>query len=106
MSDQERNLRSNRTITMLLIIIIIMLSAFFIFGFTNNQNEKNTSMGNSQEYIPRWEYYIRGIRDSTWTTEMDLLGKNGWELITARRAQDSKGDMQYECIFKRPFIAK
>jgi len=49
-----------------------------------------------------WEYKIEAISDSIFTTEMDIYGKEGWELVTARRAVNSITDKaSYECIFKR-----
>lgn len=49
-----------------------------------------------------WEYTIEAVPDSTFTETMNLYGKSGWELVTARRAVDSITDRaSYECIFKR-----
>jgi hypothetical protein len=49
-----------------------------------------------------WEYRIESIPDITFTESINLLGAEGWELASARRAQDSITDtFSYECIFKR-----
>jgi|GEM_PF-1120496 hypothetical protein len=49
-----------------------------------------------------WEYTIEAVPDSTFTETMNIYGKSGWELVTARRAVDSITDRaSYECIFKR-----
>ncbi len=49
-----------------------------------------------------WEYKIEAVSDSIFITEMDIYGKEGWELVTARRAVNSITDKaSYECIFKR-----
>ena len=50
----------------------------------------------------QWEYRVEAVPDITFTETMDLYGSDGWELVTARRAQDSVTDeFSYECIFKR-----
>jgi len=48
-----------------------------------------------------WEYKIESVSDLLFTEMMDGYGDEGWELVTARRAQDSAGNFSYECIFKR-----
>ena len=47
-----------------------------------------------------WEYKIEAVPDLIFTQSMDMYGKEGWELVTARRAVDD-GTASYECIFKR-----
>lgn len=47
-----------------------------------------------------WEYKIEAISDLIFVESMDSYGKNGWELVSSRRAvNDSVAS--YECIFKR-----
>jgi len=49
-----------------------------------------------------YEYRIEAIPDLTFEESMDELGEEGWELVFARRAQDSLTDeFSYECIFKK-----
>lgn len=49
-----------------------------------------------------WEYRIESIPDLTFTENMNNLGDDGWQLVFARRAQDSITDeFSYECIFKK-----
>lgn len=49
-----------------------------------------------------YEYRIESIPDLMFEESMDELGEEGWELVFARRAQDSITDeFSYECIFKK-----
>jgi hypothetical protein len=55
----------------------------------------------------KWEYKILPIADEIFTTQMQQLGDEGWEIVTARRAStgpenSSKPIFAYEIIFKRP----
>jgi len=47
-----------------------------------------------------WEYKIEAVSDLIFIESMDGYGKNGWELVSARRAV-TDGVASYECIFKR-----
>lgn len=47
-----------------------------------------------------WEYKIEAVSDVIFIESMDGYGKNGWELVSARRAV-TDGVASYECIFKR-----
>lgn len=50
-----------------------------------------------------WEYKIESINDLVFSSTMNRLGEDGWDLVFARRAKDSTIDsFSYECIFKRP----
>ena len=51
--------------------------------------------------VPQWEYNIVAPSDTMFVSEMDRYGKEGWELVSARRAVDD-GEGAYECILKRP----
>jgi hypothetical protein len=52
--------------------------------------------------VQQWEYMIESPSDYSFSTTMDRYGREGWELVFARRATDSSGHPSYECIFKRP----
>ena len=52
--------------------------------------------------VQQWEYRIESPSDTVFSTMMDQYGREGWELVAARRASDGGGTMSYECIFKRP----
>lgn len=49
----------------------------------------------------QWEYRIEAPDDYRFDTRMAEYGRDGWELVAARRAS-SGGVMAYEMIFKRP----
>lgn len=49
-----------------------------------------------------WEYRIESVPDLSFDETMNEFGDEGWELVFARRAQNSiTKDFSYECIFKR-----
>ena len=52
--------------------------------------------------IPRFEYKISSPSDYLFDTEMNALGKEGWEIISARRATSEFRSASYEVILKRP----
>lgn len=49
----------------------------------------------------QFEYKVDSIPDLEWEEKGKELGKEGWELVFARRARDSSDNFLYECIFKR-----
>jgi len=51
-----------------------------------------------------WEYMIASVADLKFGEEMKLAGENRWELVFARRASNSRDEMMYECIFRRPAL--
>lgn len=57
--------------------------------------------------IPQWEYTIESIPDLGFGTAMNNLGKQGWEMVFARRASSGasyNAEFSYEVIFKRPMV--
>ena len=51
-----------------------------------------------------WEYKIEAISDIVFDWRMQEIGKEGWELVSARRAITGEGEASrgiYECIFSR-----
>lgn len=58
-----------------------------------------------QPKVVEWEYEIQSIDDIGFSTTINKIGGEGWELVFARRALSGEGDSSrgiYECIFKRP----
>lgn len=54
--------------------------------------------------VPGWEYRVEAISDLGFTAEINRLGAQGWEAVTARRASDGATyypTYSYEIIFKR-----
>ena len=49
-----------------------------------------------------WEYDVIAIDDLKWDTDGKLMGLQGWEVVSARRASDGAGTMSYEMLIKRP----
>jgi len=49
-----------------------------------------------------WEYRLDSPPDVLFQSELDKLGKEGWELVFARRATGSSKSASYEMIFRRP----
>lgn len=52
-------------------------------------------------YGAKWEYRIASPSDDAFETEIQKLGDEGWELVTARRATSASDSPTYEMIFKR-----
>ena len=53
-------------------------------------------------YQAKWAYQIVTPRDSAFESTMIGEGKEGWELVTARRATGGSG-AKYECIMKKRY---
>jgi hypothetical protein len=51
----------------------------------------------------QWEYRVENIPDNSFSKDMNLLGGERWELVSARRALSSEygRPASYEIIFKR-----
>lgn len=52
-------------------------------------------------YSAKWEYLIASPDDPSIERELQKLGGEGWELVTARRATSASDSPAYEMIFKR-----
>ena len=71
-----------------------LLGLLLLFGFNILAGQKTQAT--------LWEYKIVAVPDRTFTETMDTIGADRWELVSARRAQDSETDKYaYECIFRR-----
>ena len=49
----------------------------------------------------RWEYTVAALSDRDFENDGKLLGMDGWEIVSARRASDGTGEFSYEVIAKR-----
>ena len=88
-------LRRNLTAAQGTMLLLLILVAFVAWGYLKPAQ--------------RWEYKIQSIADEQFTTELNKLGDDGWEMVFARRASSEVSDIakekpkfSYEMIFKRP----
>lgn len=88
MSQSKNGWQLNAVIALLVLIFVLVCVHLFYW---------NTD-------FVKWEYSIHSVQDSKFEEEMNLLGAQGWEAISARRASDGNRDTpvySYEIIFKR-----
>ncbi len=78
---------------MIIVLVLVFLSA----GCGEKCCEKT---------MPKWEYKVESVPDTSFATTMNKLGAEGWEVVFARRARNSLDEFSYEMIFKRPVIEK
>lgn len=72
-----------------------LLGILLLLGFS-------TLAGQKTPQAVEYEYKVQSVPDLSFTSSMNAIGADGWELVFARRAQDSTTeDFSYECIFKR-----
>ena len=51
----------------------------------------------------RWEYLCLARKSETYLVgELNLLGQEGWELVTTQLAKDTKGAVAWIAFLKRP----
>jgi hypothetical protein len=70
-------------------IIVILIIGFFVLPRFHSEH---------------WEYTVVTVPDESFTRQMDALGSDGWELVSARRASDGSTyspTFSYEMILKR-----
>lgn len=70
----------------IIIILLMALLGFPFFGFLKPST--------------KWEYSVESPMDAFFISSMNGYGKDGWELVSARRASGPLGP-SYECILKR-----
>jgi hypothetical protein len=77
------------------VLLLLILVAFVAWGYLKPAQ--------------RWEYKIETVADEQFSTEINKLGDDGWEMVFARRASSEVSDItkekpkfSYEMIFKRP----
>ena len=69
-------------------------------AISTQQMAQDKSIANA---VTKWEYKIEAPSDALFTIEMNILGKEGWEMISAKRATSSGGgSASYEVILRRP----
>lgn len=78
-------------------LLIALISALLLFHVVTWVIDHASPM--------RWEYKVESPSDRVFETEVDRMGAEGWELVTARRVAPDDGGgpgAKYELIFKRP----
>lgn len=77
-------------------VVIGLLATLLIAGMVNFSVARLPSR-------PRWEFMLAAPRDEELEKQLDLLGLDGWEVISARRATSSDPTKRvgYELILKR-----
>jgi hypothetical protein len=53
----------------------------------------------------QWEYVTFAPPDEVYDETLNRLGKEGWELVTARRVRASYGEMAYEITLRRQVMS-
>jgi len=99
------------TIIILLLCIGLALLGWFTFevsaGFDERMQAGLTRITAIEEKIQapvQWEYKIESFPDRSFDQRINAMGKDGWELVFARRASDGADyspTFSYEMIFKR-----
>lgn len=100
------------TIVILLMCLGLGLVGWFVFEVSAGLDAK---LQGALERIDRvnqkinapiqWEYRIESIPDRSFDQRINAMGRDGWELVFARRASDGSDyspTFSYEMIFKRP----
>jgi hypothetical protein len=85
---------------------IIVLLAVLVVGLASVIAARFT--GSTLIPTQKWEYKIASPNDLIFDIEVNKLGEQGWELVSARRATSGSGissGASYEMIFKRPISA-
>lgn len=80
---------AERRLTVLVVLAVLILAAlvFLVFRATRT---------------PQWQYMVVAPPDQMLESEMNRLGAEGWEIISARRATGAYNTASYEMILKRP----
>jgi hypothetical protein len=100
------------TMVILLLCIGLALLGWYTFevsaGFDDRMQTLIARIDKTNEKINapiQWEYRIESFPDRSFDQRINALGRDGWELVFARRASDSSDyspTYSYEMIFKRP----
>ena len=72
-----------------LLVVVALLLAAIVFHFPASP--------------PHYKYMIKTIPDGDFENQMNELGQQGWDAVSARRASDGADSptFSYEIIFKR-----
>jgi len=100
------------TMVILLLCIGLALLGWYTFevsaGFDERMQTLIARVEKTNEKINapiQWEYRIESVPDRSFDQRINAFGRDGWELVFARRASDGSDyspTFSYEIIFKRP----
>src|ERR1044072_4006681 len=100
------------TMVILLLCIGLALLGWYTFevsaGFDDRMQILIARIDKTNEKINapiQWEYRIESFPDRSFDQRINTMGRDGWELVFARRASDGADyspTFSYEMIFKRP----
>ena len=100
------------TIMIMLLCIGIGLAGWYVFETSVGIDERlKAGIGRIDAVNEKintrieWEYRIESVPDRSFDQRINAMGKEGWELVFARRASDGSDyspTFSYEMIFKRP----
>jgi hypothetical protein len=100
------------TMVILLLCVGLAILGWFTFevsaGFDERIQTGITRVAAIEDKINapiQWEYKIESLPDRSFDQRINAMGKDGWELVFARRASDGSDyspTFSYEMIFKRP----
>jgi len=104
--------RFQGTILILLLCIGLALQGWYISEVSAGIDERLESGIGRVDAIKEkisgpieWEYRIESVPDRSFDQRMNAIGKDGWKLVSARRASDGADYspvFSYEMILKRP----
>ena len=83
------------------ILGLLLVNSFAITGMLASQI-LGVAEPATKSALTEWEYKIDSPYDETFESSMNFMGRQGWELVSARRATSKYGSPKYEMIFKRP----
>ena len=83
------------------ILGLLLINGFAITGMLASQIF-GVAEPATKSALTEWEYKIDAPYDETFESSMNIMGRQGWELVSARRATSKYGSPKYEMIFKRP----
>jgi len=83
----------NRYVWFILALNLLVLIPILVFA----------RMRSSRVRPDAWEYRVEDISDTSFGDRLNVLGRQGWELVSARHVEEaSASPVGYEVVMKRP----